>query len=225
MHVGQVGAQALAGLALDLVDVGDDAVEAAELVDPLGGGLVADAGHAGQVVAGLADQGGLVAVARRGHEVLRLDRLGGHPPDLGDAAHRVEDGDVLVGQLERVAVAGGDDHLHAGVAGLGGEGGDHVVGLVAGLLHHRDAQRLEDLLDQADLAQERLRGLGPAGLVFRVFLGAERLPGHVERDHDVRRLLVAQHVDQHRREAEDGVGRLPGLRWRSSPPAARRYAR
>ena len=140
--VGQVGAQALPGLALDLVDVGDDAVEAAVLNDPLGGGLVADAGHAGQVVAGLADQGGLVAVEARGNAVFRLDGLGGHPPDLGDAADRVQNGDVLAGELERVAVAGGDDHLHARLAGLGGERGDDVVGLVAGLFHHRDAQRL-----------------------------------------------------------------------------------
>ena len=40
----------------------------------------------------------------------------------------------------------------------------------------------------------------------------ERVPGQVERHRDVRGLLVPQHVDEHRREAEDGVRRLPGLR-------------
>ena len=69
-HTGQVGAQALAGLALDLVDVRHDAVEAAVLADPFGRGLVADAGDAGQVVAGLADQRRLVAVALGARPVL-----------------------------------------------------------------------------------------------------------------------------------------------------------
>ena len=35
-------------------------------------------------------------------------------------------------------------------------------------------------------------------------------PGHVERHRHVRRLLVAQDVDEHRGEAVDGVGRLTG---------------
>ena len=70
---------------------------------------------------------------------------------------------------------------------------------------------VEHLLDQADLALEVGSGVSrAAGLVLRVLLGAERLAGHVEGDHDVRGLLVAQHVDQHRREAVDGVGRLAG---------------
>jgi hypothetical protein len=206
-----VRAQAVPRLALDLVDARDDAVQAAVLIDPLRGGLVADAGDAGQVVAAVADQGRLVAVALGGDAVLGLDGLGGHPPDLGDAAHRVEDGDVFAGELERVPVAGGDDDLHAQLAGLAGQGADDVVGLVAGLLHDRDAQRLEDLLDQADLAQERRRGLRAAGLVVRVLLGAERHPGDVEGDHDVRRPLVAEHVDQHRGEAEHSVGGLTRL--------------
>ena len=41
-------------------------------------------------------------------------------------------------------------------------------------------------------------------------LGAKGLAGHVERDRDVGRRLVAHDVDQHRGEAVDRVGRLPG---------------
>jgi hypothetical protein len=119
---------------------------------------------------------------------------------------------VLLDQLERVAVAGADHHLHASRAPLLGQRADHVVGLVARLFHDRDAQRAEHLLDEAHLALERRRRLRAAGLVLRVLLRAERMPGHVERHDDVRRLLIAQHVDQHRREAEDRVGRLPGGR-------------
>ena len=48
------------------------------------------------------------------------------------------------------------------------------------------------------------------GLVLGVLREPEGLPGHVEGDRDVGRLLVAQHVDQHRGEAVDGVGVLAG---------------
>ena len=64
--------------------------------------------------------------------------------------------------------------------------------------------------------------VGAVGLVLGVRLGAEGLAGDVEGDRDVRGLLVAQQVDQHRGEAVDRVGGLPGRGARSSPPAARR---
>jgi len=44
---------------------------------------------------------------------------------------------------------------------------------------------------------------------IRVLVDPERLPGHVEGGGDVGRLLVAQQVDQHRREAVDRVGGQP----------------
>ena len=47
-------------------------------------------------------------------------------------------------------------------------------------------------------------------LYSRVLRAAEGLPRDVERDGQVGRLLVAQHVDQHRGEPVDRVGVLPG---------------
>ena len=41
---------------------------------------------------------------------------------------------MVADQLERVAVAAADQHVEAGGLGLGGQGGDHVVGLEAVLL-------------------------------------------------------------------------------------------
>ena len=52
--------------------------------------------------------------------------------------------------------------------------------------------------------------LAAVGLVVGVLLGAERLAGDVERHADVGGLLVAQDVDEHRREAEHRIGVLPG---------------
>jgi hypothetical protein len=179
-HAGQVRAQRLAGLALDLVDALDQRGQRAELADPLGRGLLADARHARQVVAGVAAQGGEVRILRRGQPVAGLDLLRGEPDQLGHAAARVEHGDVLADQLDRVAVAGGDEHVHVLLERLGGERRDDVVGLVALDPEPRDPQRVEHLLDEADLTAEVARRLRPAGLVFRVGLVAERLAGDVE---------------------------------------------
>ena len=168
-------------------------------------------GTPGQVVAGLADQGRQVGIALRGREVLLLHRLGGHPGQVGNALARVEHGDAVGNQLERVAVAGADQHVETLGLGLGGQGADHVVRLEARLFHVGDVEGLQHLLDQVELTLELVRGLGPVGLVLGVDLGAEGLPGHVEGHAQVGRRLVAQHVDQHRGEAEHAVGVLAGL--------------
>ena len=62
-HVAEVLAQRLTLLAGDLVGMGDDVVEAVVLVDPLRRVALAHAGHARQVVGGLADQRGELRIA------------------------------------------------------------------------------------------------------------------------------------------------------------------
>ena len=212
LDAGDVLAQRVADLALDRVDAVDEIAQRAVLADPLGRRLLADAGDAGQVVAGVAAQGGVVGVLRRRQVVLGLHLAGREAGHLADAALGVEHGDVVVDQLQRVAVAGADQHVHAGGGGLGGDGGDDVVGLEPLDHHRRDAQRVEDLADQRDLAAEVVGGLAAAGLVAGVGLAAERLARHVEGDGHVRGFLVAHQVDQHRGEPEDGVGGLAGRR-------------
>jgi hypothetical protein len=118
---------------------------------------------------------------------LACHRLGGEPGQLADPLDRVQHGDLVADQLQRVPVAGDDQHPVAGGAGLGGERGDDVVGLVAGFGEHRDAQRLEHLLGDVDLAAELVGGGRAALLVLRVALLAEGLPGHVEGGGDVGR--------------------------------------
>ena len=194
-----------------LVEVGEDAVEVAVLVEQLGGGLLPHAGDAGQVVAGVAPHGGV-------HDVL----VGGDAGALEDAglvvegvvrhaALVVEDLDVGVAdQLVHVAVAGDDDDVVARLAALLGERGDDVVGLDAGLVHDREAEGGDDLADQAHLLAEDVGGLGPARLVVGDALVAERLLRAVEGHDDAVARVVPEHVDQHRREPVDGVGHLPG---------------
>ena len=90
-HVAEVLAQRLALLAGDLVGVGDDVVEAVVLVDPLRGVALADPGHAGQVVGGLAhDAPRARGSAPAGRRTSSSTAVGRHPRQVGDAAHRVE---------------------------------------------------------------------------------------------------------------------------------------
>jgi len=211
-HVAQVGAEVLPRLAGDLVGVGDDVVEAVVGGDPLGGRLRPHARDARQVVAVLADEGGELRVAVRRDAVLLLDRGRRHPGEVRHPAHRVEHRGALGDQLQRVAVAGQDQHLHPLVERPRREGGDDVVGLVAGDREVRDAPGVEHRLDQRQLAGELPRRLVALGLVVGVLLEPEGLPRQVEGDRDVGRLLVPEHVGEHRREAVDRVGVLAGGR-------------
>ena len=186
--------------------------ERPELAHPLGGGLLPDARDVGQVVAGVAAQRREVGVLGRGEAVAQHDLGGVDAAELGHPALRVEHHDVVADQLERVAVAGGDEHLEAVGLGLGGQRGDDVVGLEVLHREERDGQRREDLLDEVDLTPEVVGGGRPVRLVLGEPLGAERRAGDVERHREVRGLLVAQQVDQHRGEAVDRVGGLPRAR-------------
>ena len=209
-HVTDVLAELVPGLALDLVDPVDELGQRAEVGDPLGGGLLPHPGDVGQVVAGVAANRGEVRILRRGEAVLGDDLLRGEAGHLGDATTGHQRGDMRVDQLQHVAVARDDEHVHARVDRLAGQRGDDVVGLVTRHRQVRDAQCVEHLEDQAELAAEIAWGFLAVRLVLDVLLVPERWLAPVERDRHVGRLLVLQHLDEHRGEAVDRVGRLPG---------------
>ena len=138
------------------------------------------------------------------------DHLGRHADQLADAAQGVEERHPVGDELERVAVPRAHHHVEVLRDRSPCEGRDDVVGLVALLLDDGDPQGGQHLLDERDLTRELLRGGGTVGLVLRVLLGAKRPAGHVKRHDDVGRPLVAQHVDEHRGEPVDRIGRLTG---------------
>ena len=78
-HVAEVFTQALASLAGDLVGVGDHALKAVVLDDPLGRGLGPDTGDTRQVVGVLPDERRELGIAMGRYAVLRLDRGRRHP--------------------------------------------------------------------------------------------------------------------------------------------------
>ena len=148
-HVGEVLAQRLAGLALDLVDPVDHVVQRAELVQPLGRGLRPDPGHAGQVVALLPHQRREIRIAAAAvTPYLLLDRRRVHPGDLGHATLRVQHRDVVADQLERVPVTAADQHLEALLGACVASVAMTSSASQPSLLGGRDPERLQHLLDQ-----------------------------------------------------------------------------
>ncbi len=71
-----------------------------------------------------------------------------------------------------------------------------------------DAECVEHLEDEGELAAEVLRGLAAGRFVLNVLLVPECRLAAVEGHGDVGRLLVSEDVDEHGREAVHGVGGL-----------------
>ena len=97
--------------AVALVERVLEAVQVAEGPDQGGGGLLADAGDAGQAVARVAAQHGEVGVPVARDVVLFRDLRLGDRVELAEALDRVEHAHLprVVDELEQVAVAG--DHV------------------------------------------------------------------------------------------------------------------
>jgi hypothetical protein len=202
--------QALAKLRGELGGVGQDTFEVPVSADEPGRRLVTHAGHARQVVGGVAAKGGKQRVRARGHAVT-----------LGDTRLVVDDGvrdplagvhDLHVGildELERVAVTGHHHHVAAGVASLGRERGQDVVGFVAHLLHARHGEDPEHLAHESELGNQEVRRLGPVSLVVRDHLVAKGRLGPVEGHGDAARVVVAQQVHENGTEPEHSVCHLP----------------
>ncbi len=126
---------------------------------------------------------------------------------VGDAArggHHLDEA-VGVDQLEDVAVAGDDHHGHVGGAGALGERGDDVVGLVPLDLDVAVAEGLHERFHRGPLLFEQVGARAALGLVVGEQLGAPGGAG-VPGDDGGTDAVVGDDLDEHRGEAEDGVG-------------------
>ena len=191
-------------LALDLRRVLEQRLERAVLRDQLRRAGLADARHAGDVVD---------AVAEQRHHVGHL--LGRHTEVLAHAlaveallAQRVVDRHAVVHELHQVLVEGDDGHLVSRFGSTAGDRAEHVVRLVARRLEDRDAVGLDQPADVRNLRAQVVRHRRAVRLVLGVALLAHRGAGDVERDAHQVRLLLAEQLVEHLREAEGGVGRL-----------------
>jgi hypothetical protein len=181
-------------------------LDAAVGVDQFGGDLLADAGHAGHVIGGIAPERLNV------HDLVRADaeflfhRLAADQR----AVHRVHHLDPLADQLHQVLVGRDDRDLDALLPRGGDIAGDDVVGLVAAFLDAGNVEGAHGLARERDLRAQVLRHFRAVGLVLGINLVAEGLARRVE-DHRQPVALggVAQQLHQHVGEAVNREGRRP----------------
>ncbi len=112
-------------------------------------------------------------------------------------------------QLVGIAVAGHHDHVVALRRRPRGQGGQDVVGLIAGGLDDRDAHGLDQLAHEAHLLAQYVGGRRTGRFIALYQLVAERRLGPVEGHGQVIGLVVLDQVHEHRGEAVNGVGHLP----------------
>ena len=190
-------------------------VERAELGDQRPRALLADAGDALDVVAGVSHQGEDVDHLVRPHPELLLHRRLVEP---GSVVARVEYPDPIVHELEEVLVAGDDGHVEVRRHRPRGQGPDHVVGLEALAGDDGDPQRRARVVHLGNLLDEVFGHRTPVGLVVGRELVPEGRPLEVERGRDELRGLLGDQLAQHRDEA---VHRVRGASVRSRQPANR----
>ena len=141
-------------------------------------------------------------------DAVALAHLGrADPLQLADAAHGLQDRDVVGRELEGVAV-GGRDERRAATGALARDGGrEEVVRLEARLLAAHDPGRRDERRQQRELVDDLGVELA-ARLVGREQLVAvgrneERVPA----DDDGARLLGLPEAQEHRHEPDQRVGR------------------
>ena len=196
-----------AALSLDFTGGGQQPLDRAVLVDELGGGLGADAGHARDVIDAVPHEREHVADALRRHAEL-LVHLG-----RAEAAvlHGVEHRDVAVAELHEVLVRRADDDLHPGRDGEFCERGDDVVGLEPRDLDLGQAEGVDHAPDHPDLLGELGRHGRAVRLVGAVELLAEVVAGGVVDYAEVGGALLTLDAQDHLAEAVDRA-RLHPLR-------------
>ena len=197
----------------ELVEVGVHAVEVAVGGYQLGGRLLAHAGDPGQVVGRVAPQAGEVRVLGRRHARAFQDAGLVVQRVVRDAPPVVKDLQMgVLDQLVGVAVARDHDHIVALRRRPGGQGGQDVVGLVAGGLDDRDAHGLHQLAHEAHLLAQYVGCRRTGRLIALHQLVAEGRLGPVEGHGQIVGLVVLDQVHKHRGETVNGVGHLPRSR-------------
>ena len=185
-----------------------DALDAAVVGDEPGRRLLADAGHAGDVVRRVALQR-LVVDHLVGPQAESLHDLFGVVDDrvLETLAggHEV---DVRCDQLQGVEVAREDQGVETRRLRLLRERADHVVGLEARERIHGHPELVEELLAALELGPQVVGHRLARRLIGRVALLPEGRDGQIETGRDVARRVLLDDLQQDGREAERRVHQL-----------------
>ncbi len=170
--------------------------------------LVPDAGDARDRVARVALEPDEVRHLVGPDAVACLDSSGGVHVHVRDPARRHHQADVLRAELERVAVGRDDARLHARLVRSGRERGDDVVRLPPFELEVLIPEGFDDRPEVRELLAQEVRHRAALGLV----LGGDLRPVHRPRvpcHRHAARLVVREQLEEHVREPEQRVRRLP----------------
>ncbi|MCY1286581.1 hypothetical protein D9M70_355570 [compost metagenome] len=215
-ELGRQGLGAANRQAGHLVQVGiEDIQAAAHAGEQAEGGLLADAGHAGNVVHLVSHQRQVVDDEFRTDTEFLLHAI--HVQRA--TGHGVDQRNVPVDQLRHVLVAGGDHHRTPARRTLPGQGADHVVGLHALHAEQRQPECAHAGMQGFHLHAQFIRHRGAIGLVLGEHFIAEGAALGVEdhREGAVRELpaQALEHVqhtfDRARGQAGRGGQRRQGM--------------
>ena len=205
-----VGTKVLAHLALDLVGMGNDLVEATVAHDERRRLLRADPRDAGDIVRRVA----LEAVEVR-HEPGRnavvevIHALGRHDAHLRDALFGRDDPHALGRELVHVAIPREEIHLIACLLARARECAQDVITLPALALHDGHIEHAQQILDHGELlAQSRVHGRALGLVLWQQVYAYLRLSLVEGTDYAVGAKRVHE-LDEHVEEAEERVGGSP----------------
>ena len=206
-RVVNVRAQVLAHLALDLVSMRDDFVQAAVLRNERARFFGADARHAGDVIGRIALQAVKIGHEGRRDAVIQIvHALGRHNRHVGQAFASRHHVDVFGHELIHITVAGHQQHVAAGFLAQARHSAQDVVAFPALGLQNRHVERAEQLLDHGELRMQ----VGIHGralrLVLRQHLHAHARLALIKRHDDAIGIKGVDHLEEHIQEAEDRVG-------------------
>ena len=202
-----VCSQVFAHLALDLVGVCDDLVQATVLRNERARLFGADARHAGDVIGRVALQAIKVGHERRRDAVIQIvHALGRHDRHVGQALAGRDHVDVLGHELIHIAITGHQQHVTAGLLAQARHSAQNVIAFPALGLQDRHVERGEQLLNHGKLCVQ----IGVHGralsLVLRQHLHAHARLALVKRHNNAVGIKGVNHLEEHIQKAKDRVG-------------------
>ena len=188
-----------------LVDVRQQRLHIAKLLDELARRQLTNAGHARDVVR---------CVAREAEHICDAVRHDRKPLENGSdidplRPHRIEQRRPLIHKLRQVLVARQHHHIKPLAELRLDQRPDDIIGLVTRHLQHRDPHRLHELPKVGHLRDEVGRHLAPVRLVGRIHLVAEGAARRVKGHRKVGRPNLTKKAQHHVREGEEPVRRHP----------------
>ncbi|MCG3778460.1 MAG: hypothetical protein JW388_1181 [Nitrospira sp.] len=186
----------------DFFDAVQEFFDRAKLSNQLHRRFLTDTLHAGNIVRRIAHKPHDLDNARRLHaETLNTVRF-----TKPFVFYRIVDAHVGSQELEHILVARDDDDIIPILLRLVREGTDQIVCLMPGLSDGGDVEGIHDAMDIGNLSAHPVRHRWPLRFVVFELRVAQGRPFFVKRHNNSIRLLLANNLQQHRREAEDGVG-------------------